>query len=107
MSSGPGWLRLRLPASWLGPTTPMLFMKYKVRRNDTSATADLASVYPPERVASATRFVSFPRVDGFRLYRRETYSITEEERHEHLDNLIRRSADCLAGRLYGVPRRGW
>jgi hypothetical protein len=57
----------------------MLSMKYKVRRNDTSATADLASIYPPERVASATRFVSFPRVDGFRLYRRETYSITEEE----------------------------
>src|ERR1700722_20779309 len=43
----------------------MLSMKYKVRRNDTSATRDLASNYPPARVASATRFVSFPRLRRF------------------------------------------
>ena len=83
----------------------MLSMKYKVRRNDTSATRDLASNYPPARVASATRFVSFPRLRRFPV-RRETYLRTEET-HEHLDNSIRSFADRLAGGLHSVPRSGW
>jgi Family of unknown function (DUF5670) len=57
---------LRLDTSQQELSTPMFSRKYKVRRNDTTATTDLGSTLSaPERVASATRFVSCPCPDGF------------------------------------------
>jgi hypothetical protein len=51
----------------------MLSMKYKVRRNDTSAIRDLASIIRPREggVGYAVRQVSAPKTVF--LFRRETY----------------------------------
>ena len=58
----------------------MFSMKYKVRRNDSAAATDLASGYPPPEGWVGTRFVTFPRPEGFRLVCREHNSIMENRK---------------------------
>lgn len=83
----------------------MLSMKYKVRRNDTSAIRDLGSIIRPRGWRRLRGSSAFRAQDGF-LFCRETHLKTEET-HEHLDNSIRSFAGRLGGRLHGVPCSGW
>src|ERR1019366_71509 len=88
-------------------STPMFSRKYKVRRNDTTATTDLGSTLSaPERggVGHAVRQLSVPR--RFPMFTGNTFQPRRRVNNEHLDNPIRRSADRLAGRFYGIPRSG-
>ena len=82
----------------------MFCIKYKVRRNDTCPRDDLGSSQPPRGVASTTRFSAFRAQTVPDVYRERIF---QEETNEHLDSLVRRFANRLAGRVHGIPRGGW
>ena len=55
-------------------------------------------------MASTTRFSAFRAQTVPDVYRERIF---QEETNEHLDSLVRRFANRLAGRLHGIPRGGW